>query len=191
MVRLLSSTWDRGTSMRSASEIERELEPPRRHPGGFQRPGFRPDCRPFSARYLCRRAGGVSRAVDRAELPGRRGGARAGRSIARSRYHKGEPLPVRHAAVFAPVLRLASIQPPVHRHARGACPRCRATTWPSSTKACCARQNAVHVVVGDITADAVLSRWHQLGAARRFPSPLLRWRLRCRGCPRGARRRPR
>lgn len=176
MVRLLSSTWDRGTSMRSASEIERELD----RLGATLGASNDRDSVQIAGRFLRDTfADGLEMYLELLTEPSfpdvevAREQADQLRELDtmkenRFQYAMQQFLrafygshPYNHLSIGTPEgLSTVSRDDLAAFHQSLLRP---STDAQDSTDA--QEQNTVHVVVGDITVDAVLSRWHQLAPA--------------------------
>ena len=164
MVRLLSSTWDRGTSMRSASEIERELD----RLGATLGASNDRDSVQIAGRFLRDTfADGLEVYLELLTEP-----SFPDVEVAREQADQLRDLDTlkenRFQYAMQQFLRAFYGSHP-YNHLSIGTPEGLSTVSRDDLAAfhhsLLRPQNAVHVVVGDITADAVLSRWHQLAPA--------------------------
>ena len=175
MVRLLSSTWDRGTSMRSASEIERELD----RLGATLGASNDRDSVQIAGRFL-RDTFAATPALElyfelltEPSFPDV--------EVAREQADQLRELDTikenRFQYAMQQFLRAFYGSHP-YNHLSIGTPEGLSTVSRDDLAAfhqsLLRPQNAVHVVVGDITADAVLSRWHQLAPASLSEASTLR-----------------
>ena len=164
MVRLLSSTWDRGTSMRSASEIERELD----RLGATLGASNDRDSVQIAGRFLRDTfADGLELYLELLTEP-----SFPDVEVAREQADQLRELDTikenRFQYAMQQFLRAFYGSHP-YNHLSIGTPEGLSTVSRDDLAAfhhsLLRPQNAVYVVVGDITADAVLSRWHQLAPA--------------------------
>ena len=164
MVRLLSSTWDRGTSMRSASEIERELD----RLGATLGASNDRDSVQIAGRFLRDTfADGLELYLELLTEP-----SFPDVEVAREQADQLRELDTikenRFQYAMQQFLRQFYGAHP-YNHLSIGTPEGLSTVSRDDLAAfhqsLLRPQNAVYVVVGDITADAVLSRWHQLAPA--------------------------
>jgi len=164
MVRLLSSTWDRGTSMRSASEIERELD----RLGATLGASNDRDSVQIAGRFLRDTfADGLEVYLELLTEP-----SFPDVEVAREQADQLRELDTikenRFQYAMQQFLRKFYGSHP-YNHLSIGTPEGLSTVSRDDLAAfhqsLLRPQNAVYVVVGDITADAMLSRWHQLAPA--------------------------
>lgn len=170
MVRLLSSTWDRGTSMRSASEIERELD----RLGATLGASIDRDSVQIAGRFLRDTfADGLEVYLELLTEPSfpdvevareQADQLRELDTIKENRFQYAMQQFLRAFYGSHPYNHLSIGTPEgLSTVSRDDLAAFHQSLLRPSTDA--QEQNAVHVVVGDITVDTVLSRWHQLAPA--------------------------
>ena len=164
IVRLLSSTWDRGTSMRSASEIERELD----RLGATLGASNDRDSIQIAGRFLRDTfASGLELYLELLTEP-----SFPDAEVAREQADQLRDLETlkenRFQYAMQQFLRKFYGSHP-YNHLSVGTPEGLSTVSRDDLVAFhqgqLQPQNAVHVVVGDISADAALSRWQQLAPA--------------------------
>ena len=164
IVRLLSSTWDRGTSMRSASEIERELD----RLGSTLGASNDRDSVQIAGRFLRDTfADGLELYLELLTEP-----SFPDVEVAREQADQLRDLETlkenRFQYAMQQFLRKFYGSHPYNHLSIGASDGLSTVSRDDLAafhQSQLQPQNAVHVVVGDITADAVLARWQQLAPA--------------------------
>jgi zinc protease len=164
IVRLLSSTWDRGTSMRSASEIERELD----RLGATLGASNDRDSVQIAGRFLRDTfADGLELYLELLTEP-----SFPDAEVAREQADQLRELDTlqenRFQYAMQQFLRKFYGSHPYNHLSIGTPEGLSAVSRADLAafhQSLLRPQNAVYVVVGDVTAEAVLSRWHQLAPA--------------------------